>query len=105
MNDRDNRRYEMFGRVKTFGQTTTADFTAGGEAAKHFTSIGQIITDLDKAKATQQRDGVVSKAALLDALRLDVQNVTRTARAIDQDEPGFAGKFPPPKSSSDADLL
>jgi len=42
---------------------------------------------------------------LMDALRLDVQNVTRTARATDQDEPGMADKFPPPKNSSDADLV
>src|SRR5205823_4995082 len=90
---------------KTFGQTNTADFAAGGEASKHFASIGTVITDLDAAKATQQKDGTTSKAVLLDALRLDVQNITRTARAIDQDEPGFAGKFPAPKSSSDKDLI
>ena len=105
MNDRETRRYDMFGRVKTFGQTNAADFAAGSEATKRFGNVGKIIADLDTAKASQQRDGTTSKSVLMDALRLDVQNVTRTARAMDQDEPGFAGKFPPPKSSSDADLV
>ncbi len=105
MNDRETRRYEMFGRVKTFGQTNAADFAAGSEATKRFTNVGKIITDLDKAKAGQQRDGTTSKTVLMDALRLDVQNVTRTARAMDQDEPGMADKFPAPNSASDADLV
>ena len=105
MNDRETRRYDMFGRAKTFGQTNAADFAAGSEATKRFGNVNKIITDLDAAKANQQRDGTTSKAVLMDALRLDVQNVTRTARAMDQDEPGMADKFPPPKSSSDADLV
>ena len=105
MNDRETRRYDTFGRVKTFGQTNAADFAAGSEATKRFGNVSKIIADLDKAKANQQRDGTTSKAVLMDALRLDVQNTTRTARAIDQDEPGLADKFPSPKSASDADLL
>ena len=74
MNDRETRRYDMFGRAKTFGQTNAADFAAGGEATKRFGNVSKIITDLDKAKAGQQRDGTTSKAVLRDALRLDVQN-------------------------------
>ena len=34
MNDRETRRYDMFGRVKTFGTDNTADFAAGGEGKK-----------------------------------------------------------------------
>jgi len=34
-----------------------------------------------------------------------VQNVARTARAMDQDEPGMSDKFRAPASSSDADLI
>lgn len=105
MNDRETRRYDMFGRVKTFGQTNAPDFAAGGEANKRFGNIGKVISDLDIAKAKQQRDGSTSRGVLIDSLRIDVQNITRTGSALDQDEPGFAGKFPPPKSSSDADLI
>ena len=105
MNDRETRRYDTFGRVKTFGQVNTADFAAGSEAKLRFTNLGNIITALDQAKAGQQRNGTTSKTVLLDALRLDVQNVTRSARAMDQDEPGIAYKFFPPKSGSDGDLI
>jgi hypothetical protein len=36
MNDRETRRYDMFGREKNFGQTNAADFAAGSEAVKRF---------------------------------------------------------------------
>jgi hypothetical protein len=85
MNDRETRRYDMFGRVTTFGQSNAADFTAGSEATKRFGNLATIITGLDQAKAAQQGGGSTAKSVLLDALRLDVQNVTRTARALDPD--------------------
>ena len=105
MNDRETRRYDMFGRVKTFGQTSTADFAAGSEAIKRFGNISKLITKLDQAKAAQQGGGSTAKSVLLDALRLDVQNITRTARALDQDHPGVADQFPAPQTASDHDLL
>ena len=41
MNDRETRRYDMFGRAKTFGQTNTADFAAGSElyASAHLDTV------------------------------------------------------------------
>ena len=105
MNDRETRRYQMFGRVQTFGKDNTADFAPGGEALKRFTSIGQVIKDLDAAKANQQPGAATAKDVLLDALRMDLQNVARTARAIEQDEPGFAVKFRLPDSPSQTALL
>ena len=105
MNDRETRRYEMFGRVKTFGLTNTADFAAGSEALKRFANVSNIITKLDQAKAAQQGGGTTAKSVLLDALRLDVQNITRTARALDQDHPGVADQFSAPQTASDHDLL
>lgn len=105
MNDRELRRYDMFGRVTTFGQTNTADFATDSAATTHFDTIRKVIADLDKARASQLRDGTTSKSVLMHALRLDVQNITRTARAMDQDEPGLADKLPAPKGASDAELL
>lgn len=105
MNDRETRRYDMFGRVQTFGTDNAADFAAGSEAQKRFANIAQIIKDLDAARAGQQGGGGTSKEVLLDALRLDLQNITRTARAIAQDEPGFADNFRPPDSPSQSALL
>ena len=105
MNDRETRRYQTFGRIQTFGKTNTADFAPAGEAVKRFTNIAKVITDLDAAKAGQQSGGATAKEVLLDALRLDLQNVARTARAIDQDEPGFATKYRLPDSPSQTALL
>ena len=42
MNDRENRRYEMFGRVATFGQDHTADFTATSKARTHLKNLADI---------------------------------------------------------------
>ncbi|HLP78505.1 MAG TPA: hypothetical protein VK327_16495, partial [Candidatus Paceibacterota bacterium] len=96
MNNRENRRYEMFHRSKAFGQTNTADFPPDGEAARRFTNLSAILIGLDKARASQQGGGTTAKSVLMDALKLDIQNITRTARAMDQDTPGLADKFPAP---------
>ena len=53
MNDRETRRYDMFGRVQTFGKDNTADFAAGSKAAGHFAAVTQVITDLNTEKAKQ----------------------------------------------------
>lgn len=105
MNDRENARYEMFVRVTNFGTDNAADFPAGSEAAKHFAALAQITKNLETAKASQKPGGTTAKEVLMDALRLDVQNIVRTARAIAQDIPGFEDGFRLPASSSDADLL
>ena len=105
MNDRENRRYDMFGRVQTFGKDHTADFAAGSKAAGHFTTLAQVITDLDTAKAGQDGGTATAKSVLLDALRLDLQNIARTARAIDAAQPGFADSYRLPDSPSQTALL
>ena len=105
MNDRETARYDMFGRVTTFGKDNAANFAAGSKATAHFACMAQVIKDLDTAKAGQQGGGVTGKEVLLDALRLDIQNISRTARAIAQDEPGFADRFPAPASPGHGALL
>ncbi len=80
MNDRETRRYDMFGRVQTFGKDNTADFAAGSKAAGHFSAVTQVIKDLDTEKAKQGGGTATAKEVLLDALRLDLQNIARTAR-------------------------
>ncbi len=105
MNDRYIRRHDMFGRVLTFGNQNAADFASGSDAKQHLARLSGIVDKIMKAKAGQQKESNTPRAVLLDALRLDVKNTTRLAKAIDQDEPGFADKFRAPKSSSDQDLI
>ncbi|MCX6894883.1 MAG: hypothetical protein NTZ16_05155 [Verrucomicrobia bacterium] len=106
MNDRERRRYEMFNRVKTFGSANAADFAAGGEALKQFANVSQAITGLDDAKAGQQGGTTATaKSVLISALRLDLQNINRTASAIAQDKPGFADRFRLPAAPTDGAIV
>jgi len=106
MNDREIRRYDMFGRADTFGNDNAADFPAGSTGATRFANLKQIIADLDTAKAGQKGGvGATAKSVLIDTLRLDMQNIARTARAIAQDEPGFADKFTLPANPAQTALL
>jgi hypothetical protein len=105
MDGRETRRYDAFVRVKTFGENNAADFADGSTAQANFTIIGQVIDGLDEAKAGQKPGKNTSKETLLDAIRLDIQNITRTAAAIAQTEPGFADSFRPPANSNEGALL
>ena len=105
MNDRDIRRYTMFERVEIFGQKNAADFLPDSPGAARFAAITQIIHDVDSAKAVQQLGGATAKDAVLDALRENLHKVVRTARAIAQDDAGFADNVHMPPRSSQAALL
>ena len=94
MNDRTKRRYDKFGREITFFNDNKADFAAAGEAAKRTGNLVRIVKDMDDAKAGQGGGTAAPKEVLLDALRLDLGNIRGIATAIDQDEPGFADRFP-----------
>ena len=89
MNDRDIRRYERATRVQTFGIENAADIAAGSKAKTHFTNLDGLVVQVDDAKAGQMPNRV-SKTTLLDALAIDLQNIARTARRIEQKENGFA---------------
>jgi hypothetical protein len=105
MNNRETRRYEMFVRVQTFGQQNTADFAPASTAATNLATVTAVINGLNIAKAGQKPGRDTSKEVLLDAIRLDVQNITRTAAAIDQATPGFADSFRPPAQFNPSALL
>jgi hypothetical protein len=98
-------RYDAFQRVKIFGDENGADFAAGSTALANFAIIGQVISGLDNAKAGQKPGRNTSKETLVDAIRLDIQNITRTAAAIAQTEPGFADSFRPPANGNEGTLL
>src|ERR1035441_4573783 len=89
MDDYSFVRYEKFGRDYNFGQASLAD-AAGTDAPQHLTNLKTITSKLDKAKAGQQGGSATPAAVLVDAVRLDVQNITRTASALSQDDPNYA---------------
>jgi hypothetical protein len=104
MDKRETRRYDAFQRVKTFGTDSTADFAPGSKALTYFGIINTVIAGLDIAKASQKPGRNTSKEVLLDAVRLDILNITRTASGIALEEPGFADNFRPPVNANDGTL-
>jgi hypothetical protein len=105
MNDNEVRRLSTFNRVLTFGDDYAADFTDLSSAKQHFKALRDIVGQLDKAKVVQRGGSAASKEALIDDLRLDLKNIARTARAIAQDEPGFADAYRVPSGSNQGALL
>lgn len=94
MNDRDQRRYQRALRVQTFGDDYTADFANLNIATTEFANLDDLIDKLDDAKAGQTPNRV-SKSTLVDSLKLDLQNIARTARSIEQrdNNNGFAAAY------------
>lgn len=62
MNDRETRRYDMFGRVQTFGRENAADFAAGSKAVGHFYELpATFVQDLkDDLAAIREADGATN---------------------------------------------
>ncbi len=106
MNNREQCRADRVDRVLVFGDENAADFAAGGKAAESFTRLRAIQSALSQARAGQQvPTGRTALEVLFDALRMDLQNLTRTARAIAQEQPGFADAFRLPTPPTDGTLL
>jgi len=103
MNDRDVRRYERATRVQTFGIQNAADFAAGAKAKTHFDKLDDLLAAVDQAKAGQTPSRV-SKATLLDALLLDLKNISRTARSIELTQSGFAAPYRIPDNPAEVAL-
>jgi len=103
MDDRSSARFEMFVRTLNFGRANAADLSP--ESTAHVDNLGRIIAELGKAKVGQTGGSAAAKEVLLDALRLDVRNITRTASAVGQDDPGFEKLFRRPSQPNPATLL
>jgi hypothetical protein len=106
MNNREQYRADRVDRVLVFGDENAADFAAGGKAAESFTRLRAIQAALGQARVGQQvPTGRTALEVLFDALRMDLQNLTRTARTIAQEQPGFADAFRLPAPPTDGTLL
>ena len=92
MNDRDILRHDRLDRVSAFGSENNSDLPAGCEAIQRFANVATLSAKLNGFKVGQLR-GPASLQTLLDALWFDFKDIARTARAIDLDEPGFAGFY------------
>lgn len=105
MENKDKRYYEMFGRVISFGKENAADFDPAGSTTGHFTTLGGIYVSLTTTSASQAHASADARLALVDALRHDIGDITRTASAIAQHDFGFDKLFPVPASNSPGAVL
>lgn len=113
MTDREIARHEKFTRVTAFRDARAASFPAGGKAAAEFTIVAEAIADMDAAVGKQSggkqqiKGGTTNKEILIDALRLDLHNISGTAQSIAKKEnnPGFAEGFRMPASPGETALL
>jgi hypothetical protein len=104
MDDRSAARYDKFVRVLNFGRANQAD-VATTDAPQHLDKLDAVIKGLDKAKAGQKGGSAEAKDVLIDALRIDVANITRTASTIGQDEAGFEKNYRPPAAPNPAAIV
>jgi hypothetical protein len=105
MENKDERYYEMFGRVISFGTENAADFDPAGATAGHFTTLGEKYGKLTTTRGNQQHASAEARQVLIDALRQDIGDITRIARAIGQLEFGFEKLFPAPTSNTPTAVL
>jgi hypothetical protein len=101
MDDREIRRFDSLDRVNTFRTTIAAEVLPHTVAAKNFDVISEVVNQLRPARTNRTRSANTSKEVLVQALQLDLQNITRTAIAIALEQPGFADTFRPPANSNE----
>ena len=102
MNDQNDRYIDRGTRVQTFGIDNAADFPEG-LARQYFSQLDGLLDQVRAAQANQL-PARISKEALLDALHLDLKNISRTARSIELTEPGFAAPYRLPDSPAQMHL-
>lgn len=111
MNDRENRKHQMFVRVRDFGAEHATDFAANSLGSQLFVTLAGIVTTLDGHAASQAskggaaRQGTTSRGQARQALLEDLQAISRTARVMADEVPGLDDKFRLPPSGNDALLL
>lgn len=93
MRDREKRRYDMFIKVDTFGTDYLKDLQPNSKGARYRATLAEVITQLETNKVLQVPPRVTAVEVQLDGLLLDLKTIAKTARAVQQDIPGFADSF------------
>lgn len=111
MNDAENRRLQMFVRVRDFGSAHTNDFAADSAGKELFTTLSSIVDTLEGHASAETSgrgaamQGTASRAQARDALRDRLEAINRTARALEDEIPGLDDQFRIPRSNNDQQLL
>jgi hypothetical protein len=111
MDDKERSANEMFVRVQNFGAARVADFPAGSIGDELFASVRAAVADFDKHSAGQSsgasdaRRGTSIKDGARAALSDDLDQMSRTARAMAFKIDGLDEKFRLPRYLNDQKLL
>jgi hypothetical protein len=111
MDDKERSCNEMFHRVEAFGAARTAKFPAGSLGHELFAVVNAASTDLDKHSAAQAsgsgdaRRGTSRKDGARTELREDLDQISRTARAMAFQVDGLDEKFRLPRYLNDQKLI
>lgn len=111
MDDTDRSYNEMFQRVEDFGAERVADFSEGSLGRELFAIVSAGIADFSKHSAAQAegasdaRRGTAIKANAREALQDDVEQMSRTTRAMAYEIKGLDDKFRLPRYLNDQQLL
>lgn len=111
MNDTENKRYQMFVRVKNFGISVVGDFAPTSVGGRLFALVEAIANEIESHTSSQvsgfgtARQETVSRAQARADLRDTLEGINRTARAMADTVPGLDNKFRLPRNSNDQELL
>lgn len=112
MNDRQYALYQSFVRILTFAADHTADFAPASPGGKAITELTRVTTALrphtDGRPGIDASGATTSKEDLVEALREDLKDIARTARAIEAGSPaqsGFAEDYTLPTDRSQRSLI
>jgi hypothetical protein len=109
MNLKAIQQYEMLARVSAFGERHAERFPPGTMGRRLFATVVKCVEDVAReaaaARRGQARGATAPNMEAWKALRVQVEAVRRTARALALDEPGFDQKFRLPRGNNAAHLL
>lgn len=111
MNDRENRKFQMFLRVQDFGVAHLSDFAVGSLARQLFAKLSDVIAEIEGHSASEAsgvglaRQGTTTRGQAIEALREDLEAINRTALTMANEVPGIEDKFRLPRNRGVQHLL
>ena len=100
MTNRQLRQYDMLVRVREFGAARRDRFHGAGLAARSFAAVAAAVAQWeDRAvlRLTQPQAATMPRAAARAALVAMLESIRRSARIIQDDQPGFKNTFQRPR--------
>lgn len=111
MNDQEIRDYQMFVRVRDFGEANANAFPSDSLGGRKFAALKDVINELDRrgTDETSGRDAAKvsteGKKGARESLRALMEAISQTAKRMAVSTPGMENSFRMPRTNSDQSLL